>query len=56
MHFSSDDNLATSCVKAISLIGFLAMQIAHAEPSQSKTNKEPRQVTSCGISFKLPRT
>ncbi len=55
MHFSSDDNLATSCVKAISLIGFLAMQIAHAEPSQSKTNKEPRQVTSCGISFKLPR-
>ncbi|WP_375576157.1 hypothetical protein [Paracidovorax oryzae] len=54
MRFSSNDNLATSCVKAISLIGFLAMQIAHAEPSQPKTTKEPRQVTSCGISFQLP--
>lgn len=55
MYFISDYNLATSHVKAIALIGFFAMQNAYAEPSRPKTTKEPRQVTSCGISFQLPR-
>lgn len=55
MNFTSNHNLATCYVKAISLIGFLTMQTAHAEPSRPKTTKEPRQVTSCGITFNLPR-
>ncbi|WP_230681206.1 hypothetical protein [Paracidovorax cattleyae] len=55
MFLAFRDGFAASYAKVILPILFTGMQTAHAEPSQPKTTQEPRQVTSCGISFKLPR-
>lgn len=55
MFLAFRDGLTASYAKLALPVLFTGMQTAHAEPIQPKTTKEPTQVTSCGISFNLPR-